>query len=546
LGGRPLYQAVRVRFARYHAAQCLQHIDSQQWPLALKALSTANRFGNEDPEVLRTNVTFLTRTSNDPRSLIYTIKRLMATGHSTPADILTLAKAYLNLGEIQEARQLHTALSAEQKEAKPGLELLAQVLRAEGRPNEAQDTLRRALLTTPDDPDSIFRLALLDYENTFPEIQNRARASMWELVTNQDKIALAALTFFARDKNLTAQEAERLLKAAEAHPQANSSQKLEILSAIIRLSPHRRDEILDAEVSRQAGKSLSEQAEVIAWLAREKQHTRILQLVPPEIALQSKDVFPYVAQALGEEGRWADLRRLLTGSSNLPVARARVQVWLAQAATKLAPTDRDTPRQHLENAVESALKTDDFGSLFAITQVAEEQGLYELAIRCYERIATGSPRHELDMLEKIYELALRIRDTPKLFQVSSKISQLRPKNGAFQDRVHYLSLLIGTDMERVQFALTRRERDTAIEGQTTRLPSAFLRALAAYRFRDTPTLQATLPSLTPQLPQLTPGQRAVVAGLLRSIGQQAEAFRLTESINDILLLPEERALLSAR
>lgn len=546
LGGKTLYREGRVRFARYQATQCLQHIESKDWPQAVRTLASANRFGDEDTEVLRTNITFLTRTTNDPRSLIYIIKRLMASGQAELGDYLILGRAHIALGEVQEARHLYAALSPAERDARYGLELLAQILRAEGRPNEAQDTLRRALLITPEDPDSKFRLALLDYENAFPEIQNRARATLWELVSNQGKISLAAITFLARDKNLTAQEADRLLIVSNAHPEAGPQHRLEILSAIIRLSPHRREEILDAEIARYEGKNLPEMTGIIAWLAREKQHTRILKMVPPQVAMQSKEIFPFVAQALGEEGRWADLRRLLTGGDSLPVARARVQVWLAQAAIKLSPTDRNTPRQHLESAVEAAIKTNDFPSIGAAAQVGEEQGLYELALRCYERIANGSPQHETDMLEKIYELALRMRDTARLFQVSQQLNDRHPDSGIYRDRVHYLSLLTGARLESVSRSLETRDEESRIEGQTTRMPTAFLRALAAYRFRDAAALQASLPALAPDLSRLTPGQRAVVAGLLRSVGRETEAFRLSESISDTLLLPEERRLLSAR
>ena len=545
LGGRALYQEGRVRFARYQATQCLKHIESKDWPKAMQTLASANRFGNEDPKILRTNLTFLTLTNNEPRSLIYILNRLIAAGQTEPNDVLILGRSHIALGEVQEARVLYAALSPAEKEMRPGLELLAQILRAEGRPNEAQDTLRRALLSTPDDTEAKFRLALLDYENAFPEIQNRARAIMWELVSNHGKISLAAITFLSRDKNLTALEADRLLSAANAHPEAGPQHRLEILSAIIRLSPHRREEILDTEVARHEGESLPNMTAIIGWLAREKQHTRILKLVPLQVATQSKEIFPYFAQALGEEGRWADLRHLLTGTDNLPVAHARVQVWLAQAAIKLSPSDRSTPRQHLENAVEAAIATKDYASLAAAAQVSEEQGLYELAIRCYDRIATDNAEREVDMLEKIYELTLRMRDTARLLQISEKLSRLLPTSGIYRDRVHYLDLLIGYRLEKVSQAIETRDEESLIEGQTTRLPTAFLLALTAHRFRDAAAVETHLPAIAVDMSHLSPGQRAVVAGLLRSVGREADAFRLSESISDTLLLPEERTLLNA-
>jgi len=544
--GRPLYRLGKKHYAQYRATQCLEYMESQLWLQAMKALSDANRYGPDDPVVLRTNVTFLTKTSRDPRGLISTMKRLIATGVATPTDYLTLAKAHLSVSEVAEARQLYSALPEDQRESKDGLELLAQVLRAEGRTTEAEDTLRRALMIDPTDPESRLRLALLDYENAFPEVQSRARQTMWQLAENKDKTALSAFTFLARDKNLTSPEAHHLLKVAEAHPDTGPAQRLEILSSIMRINPHLREEILDAEVARHRGKPVLELVDVVAWLAREKQHIRILQLVSPQVAFESREIFPYVAQALGEEGRWADLRRMLTGSQAMPIPPARVQVWLAQAASKVDSSDRDSPRKHLENAVELASKNNDLGTLAAAAQVSEEQGLYDFAIRAYERIAKASPQHEIEMLEKVYELALRNRDTQKLFEISEKVSALRPSSGVYRDRVQYLTLLTGTRMETVALSLASHYGESKGESHTSRIPSPLLQALAAYRFRDNVTLDASLLALQPHYSILTPGQKAVAAGLLRASGRAGDAFGLAEGVSKTLLLPEEGRFLAPK
>lgn len=541
---RPVYRFAKKHYSQYRAGQCLEYMESQQWLQAMKALSDANRYGPEDPVVLRATATFLTKTSRDPRGLIVTMKRLIAGGQGTPADYLTLAKAHLSVSEVAEARELHATLPEDQKSSKDGLELLAQVLRAEGRSVEASDTLRRALMVDAKNPESRLRLALLDYENAFPEIQARARQTMWELAENKDKTALTAFTFLARDTNLSAPEAERLLKTAEAHPDAGPAQRLEILSAVMRINPHLREEILDAEVKRHQGKPIPQLVEVVAWLAKEKQHVRILQLVSPQVAFQSKEIFPFVAQALGEEGRWADLRRMLTGSQAMPVQGARIQVWLAQAATKIDPKDRDTPRQHLENAVEMASKNDDLGSLASAAQVSEEQGLYSLAIRAYERIGKASPQNEIEMLEKVYSLALSSRETQRLVDVCARLTELRPSSGVFRDRAQYLTLLTGVRMESVALSLANRYGESVVEGQSSRIPSPLLQALSAYRFRDTPALDASMLALQSYFPSLTPGQRAVTCGLLRASGRAVDAFRLAESINKTLLLPEEERFLN--
>ena len=542
LGGRELYRKGRASYARYRAEKSLEYLDQKNWVQAMKAMADANRFAGEDPTVLRSTATFLTRTSNDPRSLIIVLRKLADTGHADPSDVLALARAHLSLGEVKMAHRLHDSLSDARKQSAEGLELLAQILRAEGRTVEAQDTLRRALETSGSVPEARLRLALLDYENPFPEVQQRARDVLWELAGAQDETAITALTFLARDQNLGAIETERLLREVSAHPKTSPALHFEAVSALLRVQPHRRNDILNEETARYQGKEPNELLEVVAWLAREQEHNRILTLIPPQVSLQSKDIFPYIAQALSHEARWEDLKRLLTTTDTLPVPRARVEVWLAQATAKLNPEDRIPPREHLERAVDLAGRTQDNGTFAAAAQVAEDQGLYELAIRCYDRLIPESPRLEVELLEKIHENALRLRDTPRLLEVARRLTALRPSSGVFRDRLQYFSLLSGRDLEVCWKALSTRDQESMVEGAVKRLPSSFFSALASFRLRDESTLRSSLTQLAPHVNDLSPGQRAVVAALFRSSGDDGAARRLAETVNPLLLLPEEQTL----
>ncbi len=543
LGGREVYRKGRALYARSLAEQSLEHLDQKNMGQATKLLAEANRLAGEDPTVLRTTTTFLTRTSNDPRSLIILLRKLADTGHALPADVFALARAHLALGEVRVARDLHGSLVADQEQSAEGLELLAQILRAEGRTREAQDTLRRALSSSGSTPGARLRLALLDYENPFPEVQQRARDTLWELAKGRDDTAITALTFLARDRNLGALETERLVDEIGAHPQATTALRFEAVSAMLRVQPHRRAEILDAETARFRDRKTPELLEVVAWLAREQEHNRILTLVPPEISLQSSEIFPYIAQALSHEARWDDLKRLLTTTETLPVPRARVEVWLAQAAAKLDANDRIKPREHLERAVDLAGRSQDLGTFAAASQVAEEQGLYELAIRCWERLIPESPRMEVELLEKIHQNALRLRDTRRLLEVSRRQAELRPASGLFRDRLQYLNLLTGRDVETCWHALSTRDQEAMVEGDVRRLPTAFLQAFCAFRLRDEATLRSSLSQVTPHIADLTPGHRAVMAALWQRVGQPAASLHLAESVNPLLLLPEEQSLL---
>lgn len=545
LAGRPTYIALRTQYGLYRARKALEYVEQKQWIDAMRAMADGKRFGRDHPESLRATLTFVTKTNHDPQAIIFTVRQLAEVGQVTLADQLLLGQSHLALSDITAARAVFDALSAADQDSKEGLELLAQIYRNEGRPKEAEDALRRAMAKAPDDPDSRLRIALLDYGNAFPEIQARARRTMWELTQADGRTSLIAIRFLAQDKNLTAPEAERLLVLINDHPEGNLKDRLDVLSGIIKLIPQRRDEIIASETAKVKGSNAENLIQVIAWLAKEKQHTRILQLVPMKQALQSPQIFPYVAQALGEENRWADLRRLILSGERLPVPKARTQVWLAEAATHLEKDDFNGPRQYLEEAVASAVKTDDGLTLQAASMVSERLGLYNLAIRSYQKLAELNPKFEVEMLDKVFEMAQRQRDTALMLKISKQLHEKRPTHGIFRDRVRYLKLLIGIELEQVDAILTDSPPEPAVEGQTARLPFAFLRALSAWRQKDFARLKTELTDLIDQRDRLNPGQRAVLAGLFQHVGQGADAFLIGENIPTSILLAEEQAIFAA-
>jgi tetratricopeptide (TPR) repeat protein len=542
LGGRPAFITLRTEYGLYRARQCLSYLEEKQWLDAMRAIADAKRYGRDHPEILRATLTYVTKTNHDPHATIFIINQLAKLGLTTCADSLLLGQSHLALSQVTEARAIYASLSPEEQDSKEGLELLAQLYRNEGSPKEAEAALRRAMAKAPDDPESRLRIALLDHGNPFPEIQARARQTLWELTQVEGRTALIAIRFLAQDQNLTAPEAERLLPLITAHPESSAKDRLDVLSGIIKLIPQRREEILTTEIARVEGKNVEDLIQVIGWLAKEKQYTRILQLVPMKQALQSPQVFPYVAQALGEEGRWADLRRLILSGERLPVPKARSQVWLAEALTHLDKENLSAPRQYLEEAVQASIKTDDGVTLAAASLVSERLGHYDLATRCYQQLALINPKFEVEMLDKVYEMALRQRDTPLMLKTSQQLNEKRPTHGHFRDRLRYLKLLTGIELEQVDAILTHAPPESAVEGATARVPTAFLRALAAWRLKDHARLKSELSQLTDRQDQLNLGQRAVLASLLHHVGQPIAAYRLAETIPTTILLAEEQTL----
>jgi hypothetical protein len=140
-------------------------------------------------------------------------------------------------------------------------------------------------------------------------------------------------------------------------------------------------------------------------------------------------------------------------------------------------------------------------------------------------------------------MALKELNGNAMLHASEKLRDLRNTDVVFLDRVNYLRLLLGADVE---LALKGLDDSRSIpERHITpdrQIALSFLRALAAYRIGKLAEIPAHLASVR-QMETFPPGPRAVYAGLLDLVGQQAEAYQIAEGIRSTLLLPEERLFL---
>jgi len=150
----------------------------------------------------------------------------------------------------------------------------------------------------------------------------------------------------------------------------------------------------------------------------------------------------------------------------------------------------------------------------------------------------------IGLLQKALECALSAKDSALMLEVSRKLHELRPASSAYADRLAYLRLILGEEIETVDLSRLKESNDMQAMFTVTleRVPPSLLRALAAYRMGDRAGIQQHLAGLgdTSALP---PGQRAVVAGLLSLSGMADRAYQIAEKIQAVVLLDEERAFL---
>jgi hypothetical protein len=164
----------------------------------------------------------------------------------------------------------------------------------------------------------------------------------------------------------------------------------------------------------------------------------------------------------------------------------------------------------------------------------------DLAKQGYQRIADSKPRDLVVIIEKLHELAAMEKDIPTLFSTLRRLRELRPGTQGYTDRLNYLRLVVGSEMEDAWTTILGNKDIPASTLTSSAVPPSLLRALAAYRLGMQERMATELKSIT-STSQLTVGQRAILARMKTLVGEDVAAFRLSESIPEKLLLDEERA-----
>lgn len=544
-GGRTVYRGATGVWGRHLSDQALDHMKEEKWESAARKLGDAVRTSPEDPHVLRTTAEFLRKTNGDPEMARFFLQKIHDSPHANPEDSIRLGDVLILNGDTPRARAIYDSLPTASKQSRAGMELLAKIFEDEGQKQLAMATLRQALLADPSDPECILHLAMLDLDQPFNETRKLAQETIWKLARANDDTALQAIGFLATSRELTAGEADELLKTVKAHPKSADRHRLMVLSAYIRLFPTRRQQVLDDECDKVKGKGIDDMVHVLRWLAEQKQADRIFGLVPKSLVVKSADAFPPYADALMATGKWTELKALIQGSPAPAISQANAHAYLAACHSKLDPNLVETKHQ-IDNAYRAAAKSGEQQITMRTAQLAENLGLWDQAAEGYETIGAKNARVRIAMLTKVYEMALLTKNGGKMLDVSSRISAARPESWMFRARADYLSLVLGSGFEKAcESVLTMDPAKSA----ATREPEAtsylaVLRALAAYRIGDKARIQSELNSIE-LIDALPPGLRAVTAGLLKiANGDPALAYRLAEAVPPSILLQEELRFLN--
>ncbi len=539
--------AVRTALARRNAKEAREAIATQDWNRAYQSLALARQRAPEDIEVIRAMVAFYQATGSDPSGLAQQLRLLAAQQPLTEEEDLLLGRSLIASGKTTEARGVYEKMPLGNSTHKPGLELLSSILTAEGHTKEAAEITRRASSQTTDSPETHLEAALEDLKSTFVEVRQHARKQLWQLADLNTKVALEAIAILASDPAVTLAEAKRLLDQVGRHPLENLPARLGVISALMRLQPDRRTQIVTEEIARFQTRNEGGLEELAYWLMTEKQNEEIFKLIPRQLAMNSRELYPILMQALAQAKRWEELKELLM-TPRPPVSKSLVNLALAEVQSQLQPDLRET-RLLLQGTLESARLESSDATLHTVASLAEKLNLTDIAIIAYKdagdkAAAAGKLEDAVQHLQKAVAMALLAKDSTMLLAVSRKLHEMRPSSAVFSDRLIYLRLILGVEMETIDLSKLGdfSGQQAAFTITLERIPPQLLLALAAYRLGDAEAVAKHLADLK-DAAGLPAGQRAVAAGLLSLAGRQDRAYQIAEKVPDTLLLNEERAFL---
>lgn len=537
----PVAQAMKAARGRSHAHAALEALQKQDWMLTFRSMAEARRWAPLDEQVLLATIQVLDATQADPGALVQSLQTLDTLHPLTDEQSLMLARSLIVVGKPKEARDAISRLGPVAQNSATALEVQAALLKAEGHDKSARRVSNMALQAGDGSPEARLQLAVHQRSSPFTEIQNQALEEVWRIAREPSEVALPAIRRLAGEPSLTLAQARTLLDLVEKHPHQNAADRLTVVSALMRLQPDQRQVMLENEI-RLFKDNGNARLEVFAlWLAREKAYEHLIQLVPLRLAINSRELFPVIAQALAEQQRWTELDQMFA-SEHPPISKARLAVGTALVKSHLSPGSPEV-RQNLEAGISAATRDQDADTLENAAALAQRLFFTDLAVNAYLAIAGFDDNRAVAALQRAYNEAAVLKDAGQLLQIARKLHDVRPTSSVFTRRLSYLRLVMGEEIEMAN--VVSLENGTAESNQPSSpdlLPLSLLRSLAAFRVSNRSAMIASLSQLQ-DTTSLPPGPRAVAAGLLALAGQTGPAYQIAEKVPDGLLLREELAFL---
>ena len=569
---RPTRDAIKGWQARRHAQKAFAMITQQNWNDARIEAIAAYQLRSTEPEALRAIARLLSR-MRQPQALEFW-EQLSKKQALTREDLRDEAAVAMVAGETERAATTVQSLLERKDAAAAEWLLAAQLDLQKGNREEAQDYLQKIL----DAPASSAREQLqaaavrlaLETGADAPSAKRRAEAieRLRKLGEGKDEAALDALVILAQQvlaagtsgAMLSAEAATdpssesaptdspdnqkekapvapaELIRALENHPLAKAPQKLLAVDLKILQSPNDKTSLLDAAISQWKESETDSVAVLARWLNSKGEFQRLLDEIPLDKALVSRELFLQHVDALGALGRWDEIKRLLQ-SERFPLDPAVQRMYLARCNAQLG--EKAAAENNWARAFEAA--GNDLQKLLPLADYAEKNGANETAAAAYDAAVAAAPRLRPAQQARL-RLAQAAKDTKRLHAILGEMLKLWPDDTAVQNDEAYLRLLLlPNDPASAELVAIEHLAEDLVKREPASLPHRTLLALALLKQgRRVAALEAYANVVTTP-GALSPSALAVHAAVLAANDRRDDARQEIQQASLDSLLPEEQA-----
>ncbi|MEI6034944.1 MAG: hypothetical protein WCS65_11775 [Verrucomicrobiae bacterium] len=367
---------------------------------------------------------------------------------------------------------------------------------------------------------------------TIPVPEIRRIASEWILAnpsaTSPDSRLLEAI--------LAANDIPEALKiraaaAVEKVPGRRFEGRIEAAASRLRSNPEDKERVFQ-ELVREA-KTLDDRKSLASFCVRLGQSQNALDLLPLGVARTRRDLFLIWLDASAGLGRWDEVLNILKSRQN-PLEPGLRDLFIARCYESLG--QENSAAISFERAARSP--TEDRDLLFYLAGYFNQRGRLPLAEIVLRRL-TVDPLASRPAYEALLNLCRARGDSKTLLGVLEEMHQRWPKDPAVANDRNYLLLLLNRDIARTL------ERSRRLEAAHPDLfPLKMTCALGRLRDGHAADGLKIFEDSQVQFGQLLPGQKAVFSALLDACGMSSAAAEVRAGLENLQLLPEERALLA--
>jgi hypothetical protein len=227
-----------------------------------------------------------------------------------------------------------------------------------------------------------------------------------------------------------------LAQSLENHPLAVASHKLLALDLRIHADESQRDALVNRAITQWKNADATSLTALATWLNGKGEYQLMLDSIPLEKALQSRDLFLQHVDALGALNRWDEIRQLLV-NERFPLDQTVEHMYLARCYAQLGEKTAS------ENSWKRALEGSggDAGKLVALGEYAEKNGAIDIAEAAYAGAVTAAPKSRAGHQGRL-RLAQAQRDTKKMHGILSEMLTLWPNDPAIENDEAYTRLLL--------------------------------------------------------------------------------------------------------